>query len=159
MGWNGKGQVDMCSLKFEPSLAPRVTLRRKEVTIFNFGMWTILNWVSVMQRLRNNKHNCPKKRKIALTEGEQTIWNVTTEWTRCSSMPQLPCSGIEGWRFSETFPPRYNSRSWPKLSRKMRCVWVRHLPWTSYQIRQIAGSACAGSAGNVFPANDFKING
>ena len=30
--------------------------------------------------------------------------------------------------------------------------------WASYQIRKIAGCACAGNAGNVFPATDFKGN-
>ena len=30
--------------------------------------------------------------------------------------------------------------------------------WTSYQIRKIAGCACAGNAGNVFPTTDFKGN-
>ena len=30
------------------------------------------------------------------------------------------------------------------------------IPWASYQIRKIAGCACAGNAGNVFPANDLK---
>ena len=30
--------------------------------------------------------------------------------------------------------------------------------WASYQIRKNAGCACAGSAGNVFPATDFKGN-
>ena len=30
--------------------------------------------------------------------------------------------------------------------------------WTSYQIRKIVGCACAGNAGNVFPASDFKRN-
>ena len=28
--------------------------------------------------------------------------------------------------------------------------------WASYHIRKIAGCACAGNAGNVFPATDFK---
>ena len=29
-------------------------------------------------------------------------------------------------------------------------MWVGHsLPWASYQMRKIAGSACAGNAGNV----------
>ena len=32
-------------------------------------------------------------------------------------------------------------------------------PWASYQIRKIAGCACAGNAGNVFPAADFQGNG
>ena len=30
--------------------------------------------------------------------------------------------------------------------------------WASYQIRKIAGCACAGNAGNVFPAADFQGN-
>ena len=28
---------------------------------------------------------------------------------------------------------------------------TKHLAWASYQIRKIAGCACAGNAGNVFP--------
>ena len=32
------------------------------------------------------------------------------------------------------------------------------LLWASYQIRKIAGCVCAGNAGNVFPATDFKGN-
>ena len=30
------------------------------------------------------------------------------------------------------------------------------LPWASYQIRKIAGCACAGNAGNVFPHHRFQ---
>ena len=30
-------------------------------------------------------------------------------------------------------------------------------PWASCQIRKIAGCACAGNAGNVFPSTDFKV--
>ena len=30
--------------------------------------------------------------------------------------------------------------------------------WAPYQIHKIAGCACAGNAGNVFPATDFKGN-
>ena len=33
-------------------------------------------------------------------------------------------------------------------------VAVYLLVWASYKIRKIAGSACAGNAGNVFPASD-----
>ena len=33
---------------------------------------------------------------------------------------------------------------------------VGALPWTSYQIRKIAGCACAGNAGNVFPRRRFQ---
>ena len=32
------------------------------------------------------------------------------------------------------------------------------LQWTSYQIGKIVGCACAGNAGNVFPATDLKGN-
>ena len=31
-------------------------------------------------------------------------------------------------------------------------------PWASYQIPEIGDCACAGNAGNVFPATDFKWN-
>ena len=31
-------------------------------------------------------------------------------------------------------------------------------PWASYQIRKIAGCACAGNAGNVFPCRRFQGN-
>ena len=30
------------------------------------------------------------------------------------------------------------------------------MPWIPYQIRKIAGCACAGNAGNIFSATDFK---
>ena len=30
--------------------------------------------------------------------------------------------------------------------------------WASYQVPKIAGCACAGNAGNVFRATDFKEN-
>ena len=30
------------------------------------------------------------------------------------------------------------------------------VPWASYQIREIAGCACAGNAGNVFPCRRFQ---
>ena len=32
----------------------------------------------------------------------------------------------------------------------------RGCPWASHQIRKIAGCACAGHAGNVFPTTNFK---
>ena len=33
---------------------------------------------------------------------------------------------------------------------------AKHKPWASYQIRKIAGCACAGNAGNVFPRRRFQ---
>ena len=35
-------------------------------------------------------------------------------------------------------------------------VTAAHLSWASYQIRKIAGCACAGNAGNVFPCRRFQ---
>ena len=34
--------------------------------------------------------------------------------------------------------------------------WWRCIPWASYQIRKIAGCACAGNAGNIFPRRRFQ---
>ena len=52
-----------------------------------------------------------------------------------------------------------------KMRQKMLSAKWRHLcrgdelnPWASCQIRKIAGCACAGNTGNVFPATDFKGN-
>ena len=39
---------------------------------------------------------------------------------------------------------------------KPKCIDCR--AWASYQIHNIAGCACAGNAGNLFPATDFKGN-
>ena len=40
-------------------------------------------------------------------------------------------------------------------------IWWRHnietLSWASFQIRKIAGCACAGNAGNVFPRRQFQM--
>ena len=35
---------------------------------------------------------------------------------------------------------------------------LKSLVWTSYPMRQIMGCACAGNAGNIFPAINFKGN-
>ena len=38
------------------------------------------------------------------------------------------------------------------------CHAEKEYAWASYQMRKIAGCACAGNAGNVSPATDFKGN-
>ena len=38
-----------------------------------------------------------------------------------------------------------------------KIVWMIY-QWASYQIRKIAGCACTGNAGNVFPATNFNRN-
>ena len=52
---------------------------------------------------------------------------------------------------------------WPIATMHMRGTWRRWLlwiwntlSWASYQIRKIAGCACAGNAGNVFPRRRFQ---
>ena len=42
--------------------------------------------------------------------------------------------------------------------RPMSLTVSDNMPWASYQIRKIAGCACAWNAGSVFPATDFKGN-
>ena len=42
------------------------------------------------------------------------------------------------------------------LSLKRMHLTPGSLPWASYQIRKIAGCACAGNAGNVFPRRRFQ---
>ena len=67
-----------------------------------------------------------------------------------------------------------SSRRWANISQTYIAVWGVFLqsstfnitallywwcePWASYQVRNIADCACAGNAGNVFPATDFKGN-
>ena len=38
------------------------------------------------------------------------------------------------------------------------CTLCGHTSWASYEICKIAGCACTGNAGNVFPATNFKGN-
>ena len=44
------------------------------------------------------------------------------------------------------------------ISTQCHTIYIRIsvLPWASYQIRKIAGCACAGNAGNVFPRRRFQ---
>ena len=45
------------------------------------------------------------------------------------------------------------------LAQSQQCfahAMAAHLPWASYQIRKIAGCACARNAGNVFPRRRFQ---
>ena len=41
-------------------------------------------------------------------------------------------------------------------SRFLYQIHMQCIPWASYQIRKIAGCACAGNAGNVFPRRRFQ---
>ena len=53
-----------------------------------------------------------------------------------------------------------------KMYAKFKFWFIRYLTaviygidqWAAYQIRKIAVCSCAGNAGNVFPATDFKGN-
>ena len=53
----------------------------------------------------------------------------------------------------------YNSIAlshWHLMECTVTAEWLS--AWTSYQIRKIVGCACAGNAGNLFPATDFNWN-
>ena len=48
------------------------------------------------------------------------------------------------------------SNHW-KFEQHIILLFILHRrPWASYQIRKIAGCACAGNAGNVFPRRRFQ---
>ena len=49
-------------------------------------------------------------------------------------------------------------RYWAKILKVTEMTYWNDAVWASYQIRKIADCACAGNAGNVFPATDFKWN-
>ena len=61
-------------------------------------------------------------------------------------------------------PLIYASLGWPSLVICFsnyavcwtKCSQLLCIPWASYQIRKIAGCACAGNAGNVFPRRRFQ---
>ena len=58
-----------------------------------------------------------------------------------------------GWlKFDDSFRPMKSS-----INPYIQYIDYVH-QWASYQIRKIAGCACAGNAGNVSPATDFKWN-
>ena len=50
---------------------------------------------------------------------------------------------------------RWISCGYPILQQRLHQPTHR-VPWASYQIRKIAGCACAGNAGNVFPRRRFQ---
>ena len=56
-------------------------------------------------------------------------------------VPAHPCKP-SNWKFRHPLIKSTDTRSSFAMCRQ----------WTSYQIRKIAGCACAGNAGNVFPA-------
>ena len=72
--------------------------------------------------------------------GEAGIWNATAP-----IMTSLQWKGAKHEVSRVVLGPEYSERA-------MSIVWA------SYQIRKIAGCVCAGNAGNVFPATDFKEN-
>ena len=69
------------------------------------------------------------------------------------SMGQIHISETDEWIFP--------IENFMELSRILVMQWHGHLPvwacpWASYQIRKIAGCACTGNAGNVFPRRRFQ---
>ena len=58
---------------------------------------------------------------------------------------------IEVWEWTSNSISHFTSSIWLLIHAE-----VNINPWASYQIRKIAGCACAGNAGNVFPRRRFQ---
>ena len=99
-------------------------------------LWTCHMWVSLGENelsILNNHRNSEK----SLTPG--IAWQMSNvKSSRNGIQPSLWCGSITVFH----------------------CVhqaFVLYSPsWASYQIRKIAGCACAGNAGNVFPCRRFQ---
>ena len=77
-------------------------------------------------------------------------------------VPTAHCAGRRGLNLLTAVSPVELAHCQPWLA--LRVIGSRFtcntngLPWASYQIRKIAGCACAGNAGNVYPTTDFNGN-
>ena len=81
-------------------------------------------------------------------------------WCECmhkwlSPYESTECNYSSMWRFSSTVAA---VRMWISNYTSHELTDVITHPWAPYQIHKIAGCACAGNCGNVFPAIDFKGN-
>ena len=81
----------------------------------------------------------------------ECMWIVWSEFIICNGLKlAYPCLAM-------VLSPLNLKEDDPRRSYGLRFD-VFFVAWASYQIRQIAGCTCAGNAGNVFPATDFKGN-
>ena len=107
----------------------------------------------------------------ALNSPKYTVSTITTlellGWTKCTMHPMLlAVRKCHICKFTTVIIPHSHShissqKRWPRFALFCVLLWFgtgRLFPWASYQIRKIAGCTCAGNAGNVFPATDFKGN-
>ena len=79
-----------------------------------------------------------------------TRWNITYKW---SNLSQWPAASVD----ITTRPPCILI-TWRHLSKSPDDIVQGGFSsgWASYQIRKIAGCACAGNAGNIFPRRRFQ---
>ena len=68
------------------------------------------------------------------------------------------CRNIIGMHKKKTGWIKFSKRFVDSMSNGAVVSDSEWLAWASYQIRKIAGCACAGNTGNVFPTIDFKGN-
>ena len=83
------------------------------------------------------------------------LWGMFVDFTK---LPQKIKGSIIIYLFDEVY---WNYRLATVLRPQVASLardFPRTIPWASCQIRKIAGCACAGNAGNDFPATDFKGN-
>ena len=71
---------------------------------------------------------------------------------------RTPCLCICSMRWSPCNQQYYHTPTHTKSSHshKRETLSLGLMPWASYQIRKIAGCACARNAGNVFPRRRFQ---
>ena len=74
------------------------------------------------------------------------IFRLVSSYEKCSLLIQI----------SLRFVPNGPIDSMATLVQIMAWHQTGDKPWASYQIRKIAGCACAGNAGNVFPRRRFQ---
>ena len=113
--------------------------------------------------------------KKLLKEQWSYRWFATTKQTRGITVQKYPLSGRGPliYMTSIYFEYKQHADHWIEHSPTnfsqvitiIKVCWIHNresflidflvqLPWASYQIRKIAGWACAGNAGNVFPASE-----
>ena len=86
---------------------------------------------------------------------DQTMWSQIM-----ATMSRMSCFGVQHTTAENRSRSSSLQLSLCQWSNQLQRIWIKKShakPWASYQIRKIAGCACAGNAGNVFPRRRFQM--
>ena len=116
-------------------------LNKAKFRLTNFGKWFLIFHVTAYaspmgddMKLSNQlTDKCLATPPMAFNVHQQTLWNQSAG----DDVSQVPPS----------------LKIYIYIYTEHQCT-----AWATYQIRKISGCACAGNAGNVFPATDFNGN-